>query len=70
MNALRKPTVAHPEDWDQWLPYILSHSLLERSKQLRNLVDNVRSNIILTISKTQTAQMKRQNPAKKEVSQL
>jgi hypothetical protein len=23
INALRKHTVAHPADWDQWLPYIL-----------------------------------------------
>ena len=23
INALRKHTVAQPDDWDQWLPYIL-----------------------------------------------
>ena len=96
INALRKHTVAHPEDWDQWLPYILlafrtrvhtttgltpielvtgkkansfeswscddqefEHALLDRSKQLRNLVDNVRPNNTSTISKKQTVQMKR-----------
>jgi hypothetical protein len=42
---------------------------LERSKQLRNLVDNVRPNTISTISKKQTAQMKRQNSAKNVMSQ-
>jgi hypothetical protein len=42
---------------------------LERSKQLQNLVEDVRPNTISTISKKQTAQMKRQNSAKNAVSQ-
>jgi hypothetical protein len=42
---------------------------LERSKQLQNLVEDVRPNTISTISKKQTAQMKRQNSAKNVVSQ-